>query len=43
MLRNSAEEAAKKSKFKPATFNNRPIKSKGQIIYNFSLKEPGKE
>jgi len=43
MLRNSAEEAAKRSKFKPATFNNRPIKSKGQIIYNFSLKEPGKE
>jgi TonB family protein len=42
MLRNSAEDAAKKSKFKPATYNNRPIKAKGQIVYNFSLKEPGR-
>ena len=37
MLRSSAEDAAKKSKFKPAMYNNRPIKAKGQIIYNFSL------
>ena len=43
MLKGSAEDADKKSKFKPATFNNRPVKAKGQIIYNFSLKEPGKE
>ena len=42
MLKSSAEDAAKKSKFKPSMFNNRPIKAKGQIIYNFSLKEPGK-
>jgi TonB family protein len=38
MLRWSAEEAAKRSKFKPATFNNRPIKAKAEIIYNFSLR-----
>ena len=43
MLRNSAEDAAKRSKFNPATFRDRPIKAKGQIVYNFSLKEPGKE
>ena len=40
MLRASAEDAAKKSKFKPAMYNNRPIKAKAQIIYNFSLKDP---
>lgn len=38
MLRASAEEAAKRSKFRPATYNNRPIKAKAQIIYNFSLR-----
>jgi TonB family protein len=38
MLRASAEEAAKRSKFKPAMFNNRPIKAKGAIVYNFSLR-----
>jgi len=38
MLRSSAEDAAKRTKFKPAMFNNRPIKAKAQIIYNFSLK-----
>ena len=38
MLRFSAEDAAKRTKFKPAMFNNRPIKAKAQIIYNFSLK-----
>lgn len=38
MLRTSAEDAAKRSKFKPALFNNKPIKGKGTIIYNFSLK-----
>jgi TonB family protein len=43
MLRSSAEDAAKRSKFKPALYNNRPIKSKGQIVYNFSLKSPVRE
>ena len=43
MLRTSAEDAAKRSKFKPATFNNKPIKGKGTIIYNFSLKAPVRE
>jgi len=43
MLRNSAEDAAKRSKFKPALYNNKPIKAKGQIVYNFSLKEPVRE
>jgi len=37
MLRNSAEDAAKRSKFKPALFNGKPIKAKGTITYNFSL------
>ncbi|HUR96657.1 MAG TPA: TonB family protein [Pyrinomonadaceae bacterium] len=40
MLRSAAEDAARKSKFKPAMYNNRPIKAKAQIIYNFSLKDP---
>jgi len=40
MLRSSAEDAAKRSKFKPALYNNRPIKAKGVIVYNFSLKAP---
>jgi TonB family protein len=38
MLRSSAEDAAKRSKFKPGMFNNRPIKAKAWIIYNFSLR-----
>lgn len=38
LLRGSAEDAARKSKFKPAIFANTPIKSKGSITYNFSLK-----
>lgn len=37
MLRGSAEDAAKRSKFKPAVFNGKPIKGKGVIVYNFSL------
>jgi TonB family protein len=37
MLKQSAEDAAKRSKFKPASFNGKPIKSKGIITYNFSL------
>ncbi len=43
MLRSSAEDAARKSKFKPATFNNRPIKARGIITYNFSLKPVTRE
>lgn len=35
-LRQSAEDAAKRSKFKPATFNGQPIKATGSITYNFS-------
>lgn len=38
LLRSSAEDAAKRSKFKPALFNSRPIKGRGTIVYNFSLK-----
>jgi protein TonB len=38
LLRNSAEEAAKRSKFKPALFGSQPIKAFGSITYNFSLK-----
>jgi TonB family protein len=35
MLRNSAEEAAKRSKFKPAMIAGKPAKATGQIFYNF--------
>lgn len=35
-LRMSAEDAARRSKFKPAMFDGKPIKSKGYILYNFS-------
>ena len=38
MLRSAAEDAAKKSKFKPAMFNNEPIKAIGSITYNFALR-----
>ena len=37
-LRGAAEDAAKRSKFKPAQFDAKPIKSTGTITYNFSLK-----
>ena len=40
MLRSSAEDAARRSKFKPASYNDRPIKGKAQIVYNFTLKTP---
>lgn len=43
LLKQAAEDAAKHSKFKPATFNNRPIKAKAQIVFNFSLKAPARE
>ncbi len=37
MLRQSAEDAAKRSKFKPTLFNGNPIKAKGTITYSFTL------
>lgn len=37
MLRQAAEDAAKRSKFKPAMFNDLPIKAKGVLTYNFNL------
>lgn len=35
-LRMSAEDAARRSKFKPTLFDGKPIKSKGYILYNFA-------
>ena len=35
-LRLSAEDAARRSKFKPAMYEGKPIKSKGYIVYNFT-------
>lgn len=40
MLRGQAEDAARRSKFRPAMFNGQPIKATGVITYNFTLK-PG--
>ncbi|MFN3418737.1 MAG: TonB family protein [Pyrinomonadaceae bacterium] len=37
MLRQAAEDAARRSKFKPAMFNGEPIKAKGVISYSFKL------
>jgi TonB family protein len=37
MLRQASEDAAKRSKFKPALYNGKPIKAKGIITYSFSL------
>jgi TonB family protein len=42
MLRQAAEDAAKRSRFKPATFDGTPIRAKGVIHYNFSMR-PGSE
>jgi len=36
ILRATCEDAARKSRFKPALFNNRPIKATGYITYNFT-------
>jgi TonB family protein len=38
MLRAAAEDAALKSKFKPATYDDQPMKGKGSITYNFTLR-----
>lgn len=40
LLRGSAEDAAKRSKFKPAMFGSQAVKAIGSITYNFSLKQP---
>ncbi len=37
MLRQSAEDAAKRSRFKPNMFDGTPIKAKGIVVYNFNL------
>ena len=37
MLKQAAEDAAKRSKFQPALFNGKPIKAKGVLVYNFCL------
>lgn len=36
MLRNSAEDAARRSKFKPVLINNKPVKATGFIVYSFT-------
>jgi TonB family protein len=38
MLRQAAEDAAKRSRFKPALFDGTPIRGKGVITYNFSVR-----
>ena len=35
LLRNAAEDAARKSKFKPAMTDGKAVKATGQIFYNF--------
>jgi TonB family protein len=35
LLRSVAEDAARKSKFKPSTASNQPVKAKGFVVYNF--------
>ena len=39
LLRGAAEDAAKRSKFKAGMYNNNPIKARGVITYNFSLRQ----
>lgn len=38
MLRGAAEDAARRSRFKPAVFDGTPIRARGILIFNFSLK-----
>ncbi len=42
-LRGAAEDAAKRSKFRPAMFNGQPIKATGSITYNFTLRPTSEE
>lgn len=37
-LRKSAEEAVRRSKFKPATVNGQPVGASGYIVFNFTAK-----
>jgi TonB family protein len=37
LLRASAEDAARKSKFKPVTVGNQTVKATGSVVYNFIL------
>jgi protein TonB len=39
MLRQSSEDAARRSKFKPAMVSGKPTKAKGRIIDNFVPKD----
>ena len=39
LLRQAAEEAARKSKFNPAMAGNQPTKGKGFIVYNFTSQQ----
>jgi TonB family protein len=39
MLRDAAEDAASKSKFNPGMYNGQPMKAKGMVTYNFSLRQ----
>jgi TonB family protein len=36
VLRDAAEAAARKSKFKPATWQGQPVKARGFVVYNFT-------
>lgn len=36
-LRAASEDAAKRSKFKPATVQGKPVKATGTVVYNFKL------
>ena len=40
LLRHSSEEAARNSKFKPASVGGTPVKARGRIIYNFIPARP---
>ena len=39
LLRGSSEDAARKTKFKPALVDNQAVKATGYIIYNFTDKD----
>jgi TonB family protein len=40
LLRDAAEDAARKSKFKPFMFDGTPIRARGILVYNFT-RRPG--
>jgi hypothetical protein len=39
LLRYDSETAARRSKFRPAMFGDKPVKSKGFIVYNFTTRQ----